>query len=480
MCPIRYRRAPTFDFYYGTAHLFKTSAPGICQSLLFWPQSPSPFRPEHAHCCIVLRDRTRRPVIIILSPREGSSRLWAERNIEEIAPIRNHCTCIRRKVDRSWRRLGAEGKRQLCYDESFLKGLCNFHLLCQPECKFPVSSTSNIICRPEKGKARAVAQPRVHLPTTPPFGSTRDSASPCCVEVPSTESSECSTPPAYCAHPEASLSLLQGADCFASKARCAEVLVSSFSFKTGPPCSCNVVTDVRFLPDPKALEEHYPYITGRHHLVENFLRSHHDFEPFFESLCASTQRVMGDLARRGCDRINLAFGCTAGKHRSVFVAEALADWLRKNHEDVNVRVQHKDMPLDDDCMDVFGSQDDLYNSTTVDADSLGSMLADLHSGGGQQETAHTPMENNIHMITPEMPMLHCTYFPDQNRFEISERSNSLPCAGMVNNMLGNGLSNLKSLRLRRATSSGREDLFSSSANKARKMAMDFTDQVHSI
>ncbi len=240
--------------------------------------------------------------------------------------------------------------------------------------------------------------------------------------------------------------------------------MSSFSFKTGPPCFSNVVTDVRFLPDPKSLEEHHPYITGRHRVVADFLRSHCEFEPFFRELCARTSELMNDLARKGCRRINLAFGCTAGKHRSVFVAEALAQWLRANHQDFTVSVKHRDIPCD------LLREDERFDGTnneTEDHNAAGHLFFEPSTSphAASDEFSWNPPPSG----TMAGPMLQCTYYPDQNRIEFSERNRNSPCTSVVHDVLGNGLANLKSLRERRALSTGRAGEELSGAHKIRKM-----------
>lgn len=250
--------------------------------------------------------------------------------------------------------------------------------------------------------------------------------------------------------------------------------MSSFSFKTGPPCSSNVVTDVRFLPDPKALEQDYPYITGRHPVVEDFLRGHHEFQPFFDELCASTSRVMRDLTRRGCQRITLAFGCTAGKHRSVFVAEALAEWLRANHGGVNVKVQHQDMPCEEDEVmsgsSTSSSAEYEAASNDVDSEMVEQGEHEPANSSGQQDGWHAG------------PLIQCTYVVEEKKFEFSEGSKRVPCSSMMNGILANGLDNFNKIRRQRRAKSGggEDDYVSHGSHKVRRMGFDVIKQPHSL
>lgn len=261
---------------------------------------------------------------------------------------------------------------------------------------------------------------------------------------------------------------------------CSEVLVSSFSFKTGPPCSSNVITDVRCLPDPKVLEEAYPYITGQHPEVKTFLRGHSGFQPFFDELCATTSRVMRDMARCGYERINLAFGCTAGKHRSVFVAEALAEWLRNTHGGVTVRVEHRDMCCDEDMTGSSASSasTESYDSGTADIDMTFMGESSPTGSVGCDEAAEQP--EITYGKWHDGPVVQLSYHPDQNRFEISEHSKWKPCSTAVHNVLGNGIANLKSLRNRRAHSAAEPQSTPSGGGHNTIRRMGLVMQPHSL
>eukprot|EP00293_Proteomonas_sulcata_P019434 CAMPEP_0184289836 /NCGR_PEP_ID=MMETSP1049-20130417/2203_1 /TAXON_ID=77928 /ORGANISM="Proteomonas sulcata, Strain CCMP704" /LENGTH=235 /DNA_ID=CAMNT_0026596779 /DNA_START=20 /DNA_END=727 /DNA_ORIENTATION=- len=203
----------------------------------------------------------------------------------------------------------------------------------------------------------------------------------------------------------------------------AEVVVSSFSFKTGLP-PANLVLDVRFLPDPRQLEEEDPYLTGKHNLVEDFIKNHGSFEPFWRQLQDKVLFLLHEFSRRGHSKVGLAFGCTAGKHRSVFVAEALANWLREQMQGaVNVQVLHRDMHA-------FG--EDMSDVVMKEVEAL---------------DASNPAPG---------PVMKCTYHPETKQLDVQEVVQQKPEPTSVCNMLGSGLKNMKLLKERRKTS--RENL----------------------
>ncbi|EKX43958.1 hypothetical protein GUITHDRAFT_153114 [Guillardia theta CCMP2712] len=199
-----------------------------------------------------------------------------------------------------------------------------------------------------------------------------------------------------------------------------EVIVSSFSFKTGAP-NADLVVDVRFLPDPRTLENEAPDIDGTHSQVEEFIRARSSFDSFFTQLTENVASVVGDLKDRGSERVELAIGCTAGRHRSVFVAERLARWLRENVGADKVRVLHRE----------------------ISPRSHQELMEDLE-----------PFEDQC-LITPTVcrvgPMLKCTYCPDTNNMNIQEvKGLQCPLAlRNVSSILGTGLESIKALREKR-------------------------------
>jgi UPF0042 nucleotide-binding protein len=103
--------------------------------------------------------------------------------------------------------------------------------------------------------------------------------------------------------------------------------VMSFSFRRGLPREADLVFDARFLKNPH-YEAALKPLTGRDPVVASFIATDPDYALFLEHL----QGLIGPLLPRfdaeGKSYLTIAVGCTGGRHRSVAVAEALADWLR--------------------------------------------------------------------------------------------------------------------------------------------------------
>ncbi|HEU5095748.1 MAG TPA: RNase adapter RapZ [Reyranella sp.] len=116
--------------------------------------------------------------------------------------------------------------------------------------------------------------------------------------------------------------------------------VTSFSFRRGLPREADLVFDARFLRNPHYVPELKP-LTGRDAAVVAFIETDPDYRPFVSRL----QELIGPLLPRfdaeGKSYLTIAVGCTGGRHRSVAVAEALADWLRKAGR--SVTLTHRDV-----------------------------------------------------------------------------------------------------------------------------------------
>jgi UPF0042 nucleotide-binding protein len=106
------------------------------------------------------------------------------------------------------------------------------------------------------------------------------------------------------------------------------VAVMSFAYRHGLPREADLVFDVRFLANPYYQPDLAP-LTGRDAAVGDFIRNDSGFTPFFDGLFAMLTALLPRFEREGKSYLTVAIGCTGGKHRSVFVAELLAERLRQ-------------------------------------------------------------------------------------------------------------------------------------------------------
>jgi UPF0042 nucleotide-binding protein len=119
------------------------------------------------------------------------------------------------------------------------------------------------------------------------------------------------------------------------------VTVESFGFKYGLPMDADMVMDVRFLPNPHWVDELRRH-TGQHPAVSEYVLKQPGAEEFLDTYHRLLSLVVEGYRREGKRYMTVAIGCTGGKHRSVAIAEALAERLEPNDE-LSVRVLHRDL-----------------------------------------------------------------------------------------------------------------------------------------
>lgn len=118
--------------------------------------------------------------------------------------------------------------------------------------------------------------------------------------------------------------------------------VVSFSFRRGLPREADLVFDARFLKNPHYVPD-LKQQTGRDAAVVDFIETDPDYRAFIDRLQALVGPLLPRFDAEGKSYLTIAVGCTGGRHRSVAVAETLADWLRKAGR--SVTLTHRDVDL---------------------------------------------------------------------------------------------------------------------------------------
>jgi RNase adapter protein RapZ len=116
--------------------------------------------------------------------------------------------------------------------------------------------------------------------------------------------------------------------------------VVSFGYKYGLPVDADVVVDCRLLPNPHWVPELRPH-TGLDEDVRDYVLSQEGAGDFLEEWATLLRRYERGYLSEGKHFATIAVGCTGGKHRSVVVAEQLAERLQL--DGVDVRVVHRDL-----------------------------------------------------------------------------------------------------------------------------------------
>ena len=118
------------------------------------------------------------------------------------------------------------------------------------------------------------------------------------------------------------------------------VSVTSFGFKHGVPMEADLVFDVRFLPNPYYIPALRP-LTGLDMGVRDYVFSSPRTEEFLSRLDSFVSWLLPQYEEEGKTALVIAVGCTGGHHRSVAMAHALAELLRK--QGFEVAESHRDL-----------------------------------------------------------------------------------------------------------------------------------------
>ncbi|WP_204112988.1 RNase adapter RapZ [Shimia biformata] len=119
------------------------------------------------------------------------------------------------------------------------------------------------------------------------------------------------------------------------------VEVQSFSYKRGLPPGADMVIDCRFLSNPHWVAELRP-LDGRDSAVAAHVAADPRFLQFFDRLSDLLQMLLPSYTAEGRAHFSVAFGCTGGRHRSVFVAQTLARTLADQGWQVSIRHRELD------------------------------------------------------------------------------------------------------------------------------------------
>jgi UPF0042 nucleotide-binding protein len=121
------------------------------------------------------------------------------------------------------------------------------------------------------------------------------------------------------------------------------VSIVSFGFKYGSPRDADLVFDVRFLPNPHWIDELRP-LPGTNAKVREYVEGQEEYGPFMKRLEGLLDVVVPGYVDEGKSYLTVAIGCTGGRHRSIVVADDLADYFdERGHR---VTVSHRDVDRD--------------------------------------------------------------------------------------------------------------------------------------
>jgi UPF0042 nucleotide-binding protein len=117
------------------------------------------------------------------------------------------------------------------------------------------------------------------------------------------------------------------------------ISLMSFGFKRGIPSDADLVFDVRFLPNPFYIDS-LKHLTGNDKPVRDYVMSFPEAEQFMDKLVDLITFLIPGYIKEGKNQLVIAIGCTGGQHRSVTIANALAERLRGG--DYGINLYHRD------------------------------------------------------------------------------------------------------------------------------------------
>ncbi|MDP2515148.1 RNase adapter RapZ [Photobacterium damselae subsp. piscicida] len=116
------------------------------------------------------------------------------------------------------------------------------------------------------------------------------------------------------------------------------LVFESFGFKYGLPTDADYVFDVRFLPNPHWVPELKPQ-TGLDEGVKTFLASHAEVNQLIYQVRNFIETWLPMLEKNNRSYVTVAIGCTGGQHRSVYIAQQLAEYFQ--HSGQQIRIRHR-------------------------------------------------------------------------------------------------------------------------------------------
>lgn len=119
--------------------------------------------------------------------------------------------------------------------------------------------------------------------------------------------------------------------------------IISFGFKYGIPMDCDLVFDVRFIPNPYYIET-LRRQSGRNEAVRDYVLDFPETKEFLKKTYDMLEFLIPNYIKEGKSQLVIGIGCTGGRHRSVAISEELYSHLLQNEH--RVVIDHRDIDKD--------------------------------------------------------------------------------------------------------------------------------------
>ena len=120
------------------------------------------------------------------------------------------------------------------------------------------------------------------------------------------------------------------------------VTIMSFGFKHGVPADCDLVFDVRFLPNPYYVPE-LKHKSGNQKEVQDYVLNSPVSHEFLDKLVDMIKFLIPNYIEEGKNQLVIGIGCTGGHHRSVTIANELYNQLNSSDASYGIRLSHRDI-----------------------------------------------------------------------------------------------------------------------------------------
>ena len=117
----------------------------------------------------------------------------------------------------------------------------------------------------------------------------------------------------------------------------------SFGFKYSIPIECDLVFDVRFIPNPFYIES-MKRLSGKNDAVRNYVLEMKETQDFLDKLTDMLDFLIPNYIKEGKSQLVIGIGCTGGRHRSVAIADSIHKILQEKQH--RVVVEHRDIEKD--------------------------------------------------------------------------------------------------------------------------------------
>lgn len=118
------------------------------------------------------------------------------------------------------------------------------------------------------------------------------------------------------------------------------VKIMSFGYKYGLPTDADIVFDTRFLPNPFYISE-LKNKTGKDSEVKSYIKGFAASADFIKLTKKLLFFMIENFEKEGKNFISIAFGCTGGRHRSVYMAEIFCKIIKRKYPDTHI--SHRDI-----------------------------------------------------------------------------------------------------------------------------------------